>query len=59
MKESESVNHSVCPWDYRSKNSGVGSCALLQSFFPIQDSNPVVLHYRQIVYHLNHQESPV
>ena len=35
-----------------------GSChALLQGIFPTQESNPGLLHYRQILYHLSHQGS--
>ena len=32
--------------------------ALLQRIFPIQGSNPGLLHCRQILYHLSHQGSP-
>ena len=32
---------------------------LLQGIFPTQGSNPGVLHYRQILYGLSHQGSPV
>ena len=30
----------LCPWDFPSKNTGVGCCALLQGIFPIQGLNP-------------------
>ena len=40
------------------KNSGVGCHALLQQIFPTQGSNPGLLHCKQILYHLSHQESP-
>ena len=40
------------------KNTGVGSHVLLQSTFPTQGLNPVLLHCRWILYHLNHQGSP-
>ena len=33
--------------------------SLLQGIFPTQRSNPGRLHYRQIIYHLSHQGSPV
>ena len=33
--------------------------SLLQGIFPIQGLNPGLLHCRQILYHLNHQECPV
>ena len=36
----------------------MGSHFLLQGTFPIQGSNPSLLHYRQIIYHLSHQGSP-
>ena len=32
--------------------------SLLQGIFPIQESNPGLLHCRQILYHLSHQGSP-
>ena len=37
------------------KNSRVGSLFLLQGIFPIQESNLGLMHYRQILHHLNHQ----
>ena len=71
--ESESVSHSVvfdslqpcrlqptrllCPWDSPGTTIGVGCHALLQGIFPTQGSNPGLLHYRQILYHLSHQGS--
>ena len=33
------------------------SHSLLQEIFPTQRLNPCLLHYRQIIYHLSHQES--
>ena len=36
------------------KNTGVGSLVI----FPIQGSNPGLLHYRQILYLMSHQGSP-
>ena len=41
------------------KNTGVGSHSLLQGIFPTQESNPDLLHCRQILHHLSHQGSPV
>ena len=41
--------------DSPGKNNGVGSLSLLQGIFPTQGSNPGLLHYRQILYHLSHQ----
>ena len=38
-------------------NIGVGCHSLLQGIFPIQGSNPVLLHCRQVIYLLNHQGS--
>ena len=35
-----------------------GSLSLLQGIFPTQESNPGLLHYRQIVYQLSHKRSP-
>ena len=40
------------------KNTGVDCHALRQGIFPTQGSNPGLLHYGQILYHLSHQESP-
>ena len=39
------------------QNTGVGSCYFLQGIFPTQGSNPGLLHCRQILYLLSHQES--
>ena len=44
--------------DSPGKNTGVGYHALLQGIFPIQGSNPGLLHCRRILYHLSHQRSP-
>ena len=35
----------------------VGSPSLFQGIFPTQGSNPGLLHFRQILYHLSHQGS--
>ena len=40
------------------KNTGVGSCSLLQGIFPIQGSNPGLSHCRWILNQLSHQGSP-
>ena len=72
---SESINHSavsnsmrlhwvqatrlLCPWNSPGKNTGVGSHSFFQEIFPTQDSNPGLLHCRQILYRLSHQESLV
>ena len=46
----------LCPWDSPGKNSGVESHSLLQKIFLTQGSNPGLLHCRQILYSLSHQE---
>ena len=46
-----------CPWNSLGKNTGVGCRFLLQGIFLIQGSNPGIPHFRQILYHLNHQGS--
>ena len=38
------------------KNTGVGCHFLLQRIFPTQGSDPGLLHCRQMLYHLSHQE---
>ena len=44
------------PWNSPGQNSRVGSLSLLQGIFSAQGSNPGVLHCRQILYQLNHQD---
>ena len=44
--------------DSPGKTTGVGCHAHLQGIFPIQGSNPGLLHCRRILYHLSHQGSP-
>ena len=44
--------------DSPSKNTEVGSPALLQGTFSTQGLNPGLKHCRQILYRLSHQESP-
>ena len=48
----------LCPWDFPGKNTGVGCHFLLQGIFPTWESNPGLLHYRQILYQLNYEGSP-
>ena len=43
----------LCPWDSSGKNTGVGCHFLLQGIFLTQESNPYLLHCRQILYHLS------
>ena len=47
-----------CPWNSPGQNTRVGSSSFLQNIFPTQGSNPGLLHCRQILYKLSHQESP-
>ena len=42
------------PWDSPGKNTGGGSHCLLQGIFLTQGSNPGLLHYKKIHYHLSH-----
>ena len=43
--------------DSPGQSTGVGCHALLQGIFPTQESNPGLLHCRQILYQLSHQGS--
>ena len=43
----------LCPWNSPGKNTGVDSHSFLQG------SNLGLLHFRQILYHLRHQESHI
>ena len=43
--------------EFSRQNSGVSCYSFLQEIFPIQGVNLVLLYYRQILYHLSHQES--
>ena len=47
----------LCPWDFPSKNSGVGCHFLLQVIFLTQESNPDLLHCRRILCQLSHKGS--
>ena len=44
----------LCPGDSPGKNTGVGCHFLLQGIFPTQESNPGILHCRQILYQLSY-----
>ena len=46
------------PWSSPGQNTGRGSYSLLQRISPTQELSLSLLHYRQILYHLSHQESP-
>ena len=48
----------LCSWNSPGQNTGVSCHVPLQGTFPTQGSNPGLLHYRQILYPLSHQESP-
>ena len=51
--------HTYSPWNSLGQNTGVGCLSfLLQGIFPIQGSNPGLLHCRRILYQLSHQGSP-
>ena len=45
----------LCPWNSPNKNTGVGSHSLLWRIFPTQGSNPDIVHFRCVLYHLSHQ----
>ena len=49
----------LCPWIFPGKNTGAGCHFLLQGIFTTKESNPVLLHCRQILYSLSHRGSPV
>ena len=40
------------------KHIGMGSLSILQGIFPTQESNPGLLHCRQILYQLSYEGSP-
>ena len=46
------------PWNSPGQNTGVVRLFLLRGIFPIQESNPGLLHFRQILYQLSHRWSP-
>ena len=46
------------PWNSPGRNTGVGSCSLLQEIVPTQKSNQGLPHCRQIPFHLSHLGSP-
>ena len=48
----------LCPWDSPGNNTGVGCHSLLQGVFLTQQSNPGLLHCRQILYRLSYEASP-
>ena len=46
------------PWNSLGQNTGVGSLSLLQGIFTTLESNPGLLHCRQILSQLSHKGSP-
>jgi len=53
-----SLSGSSVHGDSPGKNTEVDNHALLQGTFPTQELNPGLLHCRQILYHLSHQDRP-
>ena len=49
----------LCPWNSPGKNTGVGCHSFLQEIFPTQGLSQGLLHYRQLLYQLSHQGSPL
>ena len=47
----------LCSWNSPGKNTGVDSHSLLQGVFPIQGSNPCLLHWQVDSLQLSHQAS--
>ena len=46
-----------CPWDSPGKNTGVGSHPFSRGFILTQGSNPSLLPWREVLYHLSNQGS--
>ena len=44
---------------FSGKNTGMGCQFFLQGIFPPQESNPGLLHGRQILYQLSYEGSPI
>ena len=57
MSDSLRPTRPLCSWSSPGKNTGVSSYFLLQGIFLTQGLNLGIPHCRQILYHLNHQES--
>ena len=57
MSDSLQPHRPYCPWNSLGQHTGVCSLSLLQEIFPIQESNPGLLHCRQILYQLSYQGS--
>ena len=52
------LSRPLCPWNFPGKNTGAGCHFLLQGIFLTRESNPGLLHYRQILYQLSYKGSP-
>ena len=46
-------------WDSPGQNTALDSHSLFQGLFPTQELNPGLPHWRQILYQLSHQGSPL
>ena len=51
--------HGLYPWNSSGQNTGVDSLSLLQGIFPTQESNQGLQHFRQILYQLSYEGSPI
>ena len=49
----------LCPWNSPGQNTAVGCHSLLQKIFLTQGLKPGPLSYRQNLYHLSHEGSPL
>ena len=58
MSDSLRTRGLYSPWNSLGKNTGMGSCFILQGIFLIQGLNPGLPHCRQILYQLSHKGSP-
>ena len=45
-------------WNSSGQNTGVGSVSFFQGIFPMQGSNPGLLHYGHVLYQLSHKGNP-
>ena len=56
----QTIAHQVLlPMGFPSNNNEMSCHFLLQGIFPTQGLNPHLPHYRQVLYGLNHQGSPI
>ena len=53
------LKQGVSELTFSHQNTGMSSLSLLQGIFPTQGSNSGLLHYRQILYQLSYQGSPL